>query len=256
MKKLCVFVLILFSCELFAQEDYNAIIQQQSIEIARLYQDINQMKGTISERRKQLFNMRLSWYNTCVEYLKAGQNNFKVDELDKLLKDTKIEIDGEELYDELYRARECMRTGEAYTYREITPPSMELSKPDKDDKNKKNVTPPKTKEKPSKKDGKNEKKDKDDKKSPIEKPDNPTPPVERTPRVGERPIESDPNKDKPGDEKPIVETPVKKETPIVEPEKPEKKDPVQPSKRSPQKVDKGEIEEGIGAKTKNNDGSN
>ena len=72
----------------------------------------------------------------------------------------------------------------------------------------------------------------------------------------DKPIESDPNKDKPGDEKVIVETPVKNENPPVEPETPKKSDPVTPIKKAPKKADKGEMEEGMSKKAKNNDGSN
>ena len=258
MKKLFIFTLLMFSCELFAQEDYDGNVRQQYEQINQLYKDIDEVKGFIAAEKEKLYRLKLSWYNTCVGYLTGGTP--KPDELDKLIDQTRIEIDGEDLYNELARAKNLIAAGETYKYNNVNPPSKDSSSQKKDNKDKKKRAVPK--DDSSKKDekknpeGKNpEQKEKKDPNQPVEEPKAPATPV-ATPEVKDKPIESDPNKDKPGDEKVIVETPVKNENPPVEPEKPQKSDPIAPVKETPKKVDKGEMEEGMSKKAKNNDGSN
>ena len=248
----------MFSCELFAQEDYDGNIRQQYEQISQLYKDIDEVKGFIAVEKEKLYNLKLSWYNTCVGYLSGV--NLKSEELDKLINQTRIEIDGEDLYNELAKAKNLIAAGKPYKYSNVNPPGKESSSQNKDKKDKKKKAEPK--DGSSKKDEKKspegkdpEHKEKKDSKQPVEEPKTPATPV-ATPEVKDKPIESDPNKDKPGDEKVIVETPVKNENPPVEPETPKKSEPVAPVKKTPKKVDKGEMEEGMSKKTKNNDGSN
>lgn len=258
MKKLFIFILIFSSCEIFAQEDYNAKRRQQNAEISRLDEEIEQTQQFITKEKEKLYQLKLSWYNICVGYL-TGRDP-KPDELDKLIEQTRIEIDGEDLYNELARAKKLITAGETYKYNNVNPPSKDSSSQKKDnkDKKKRNVSKDDSSKKDDKKnpDGKDpEHKEKKDSKQPVEEPKTPATPV-ATPEVKDKPIESDPNKDKPGDEKVIVETPVKNENPPVEPEAPKKSEPVAPVKKTPKKADKGEMEEGMSKKAKNNDGSN
>lgn len=258
MKQLYVFILLLFPCGVFAQEDYNAIIRQQNGEISRLYEQIDEVNNFITQRKEELYNLKLDWYNTCVRYLQEGK--IKLDELELLIRGTKSEIDGDALLLELKRAMDCSASGKPYEYKNVNPPSKESLGSNKGGKDKKKRLVPK--EESSKKSEKKapevkkpEQKEKKDLKPPVEEPKNPTTPV-TNPEVKEKPIESDPKKDKPGDEKAIVETPVKNENPPVEPKTPKKSEPVAPVKTSPKKADKGEMEEGMSKKSKNNDGSN
>lgn len=259
MKKLFLIILIFSSCEIFAQEDYNAKRRQQTAEISRLDEEIEQTQQFITKEKEKLYQLKLSWYNTCIGYLTGG--DLKLDELDKLIKQTRIEIDGEDLYNELEKAKKLYADGKSYKYNnDVNPPSKDSSNQKKNNKDKKKRSVPK--DDSSKKDekknpeGKNpEQKDKKEPKQPVEAHKTPSTPV-ATPEVKDKPIESDPNKDKPGDEKVIVETPVKNENPPVEPEAPKKSEPVAPVKKTPKKADKGEMEEGMSKKAKNNDGSN
>lgn len=258
MNKFFIFIMLMFSCELFAQENYDVNIRLQYEQINQLFKDIDEVKGFIAVEKEKLYNLKLSWYQTCVGYLSEG--NLKPEDLDKLISQTRIEIDGEDLYNELARAKKTIADGETYKYNNVNPPSKESSGQKKDKKDKKKRTVPK--DDSSKKDekknpeGKNpEQKEKKEPKQPVEETKTPATPV-ATPEVKDKPIESDPNKDKPGDEKVIVETPVKNENPPVEPEAPKKSEPVAPVKKTPKKADKGEMEEGMSKKAKNNDGSN
>lgn len=255
MKKLFVFILLLFPCGIFAQEDYEAIIQQQDFMIDSLQQDIELFNDSIAKRKKELYNLKLSWYRACVEYLKAGTRSFNSEELGTLIRGTKREVDGDALYNELLRARNCFDAGEPYTYKDVTPPSEDdwkLNVKGGKGKNKKSSS-----KKPDKKNSEEKKPEKEGKKDPnppVVPPKNPAKPVV-TPEVTDKPIESDPNKDKPGDEKTVVKTPVQDENPPVEPDSPKKSD-TNSEKKSPKRVDKGEMDEGMRKKTKNNDGSN
>jgi len=256
MKQIFIFMLFMFSCEVFSQEDYDENVRQQYDRISSLYKEIDEVKGFIAKEKEKLYNLKLSWYHTCVGYLSEG--NLKPEELDKLISETRIEIDGEDLYNELVRAKNCVDGDEPYKFKNVAPPTKDDSKSNKGTKERKKVAP---KDDSSKKSEKKtpevvvpEKKDKKDSKPPVEVPQNPTTPV-ATPEVKDKPIESDPNKDKPGDEKVIVETPVKNDNSPVEPDTP-KKDPNAPVKKAPKKADKGEMEEGMSKKSKNNDGSN
>lgn len=258
MKQLYIIILLLFPCGVFAQDDYNAVIRQQNGEISRLYEQIEEVNSFITKRKEELYILKLSWYNTCVKYLQEGE--FKQDELDILIRGTKSEIDGEDLLSELKRAKDCSSSGISYEYNHVNPPSKESSVSNKSSNDKKKRIVPKKdsskkseKKTPEVKDS--EKKDKKDSNPPVEDPKSPTTPV-ATPEVKDKPIESDPKKDKPGDEKVIVETPVKNDNPPVEPEAPKKSEPVAPVKNTPKKMDKGEMEEGMSKKSKNNDGSN
>lgn len=258
MKKIFIFMLLMFSCEMFSQEDNDGNVRQQYDRISSLYKEIDEVKGFIAKEKEKLYNLKLSWYHTCVGYLSEG--NFKSEELDKLISETRIEIDGQDLYNELARAKNCFESGEPYKYKNIAPPTKDDSKSNKGAKEKKKKVvpkddPSKESEKKDPEVKKSEQKEKKDSKPPVEAPKNPTTPVV-TPEVKDKPIESDPKKDKPGDEKVIVETPVKNENPPVEPEAPQKSDPVAPVKKTPKKADKGEMEEGMSKKAKNNDGSN
>ena len=257
MKILFIFMLLMFSCEVFSQEDNDGNVRQQYDRISSLYKEIDEVKGFIAKEKEKLYNLKLSWYHTCVGYLSEG--NFKSEELDKLISETRIQIDGQDLYNELARAKNCFESGEPYKYKNVAPPTKDDSKPNKDAKDKKKKVVPKDdsskkseKKEPEVKKTEQEKKDSE---PPVEEPKNPTTPVAK-PKVKDKPIESDPKKDKPGDEKVIVETPIKNENPPVEPEAPKKSDPVAPVKKTPKKADKGEMEEGTSKKTKNNDGSN
>lgn len=258
MKLLYVFILLLFSCGVFAQEeDYNSRLQEQLNSINRLKQDTIQLREFIAKEKERLYQLKKTWYDICINYLKEG--NFKIDELDKLIRDTKRDIDGEALYNELTRAKTCYEAGESYIFQTVPPPTKADPILNKGAKEKKKKVVPKddSSKKSEKKDPevkKPEQKEKKDSKTPVEDPKNPTTPVVN-PEVKDKPIESDPKKDKPGDEKVIVETPVKNDNPPVEPETP-KKDPVAPVKNAPKKADKGEMEEGMSKKSKNNDGSN
>ena len=83
MKKKVIFILLLFPCGVFAQEDYNVIIRQQNGEISRLYEQIEEVDDFITKRKEELYNLKLSWYNTCVRYLQEGK--LKPDELELLI---------------------------------------------------------------------------------------------------------------------------------------------------------------------------
>lgn len=251
-------MLLIFSCEVFSQEDYDDNVRQQYDRISSLYKEIDEVKGFIAKEKEKLYNLKLSWYHTCVGYLSEG--NFKPEELEKLISETRIEIDGEDLYNELVRAKNCVDGDEPYKFKNVAPPTKDDFKFNKGAKEKKKKVMPI--DDSSKKSEKNdpevktpEQKDKKDSKPPVVEPKNPTTPV-TTPEVKDKPIESDPKKDKPGDEKVIVETPVKNDNPPVEPEAPKKSEPAAPVKKTPKKADKGEMEEGMSKKAKNNDGSN
>lgn len=248
MKKILIFILLLFPCGVFAQE-YNSILQEQLNSINRLKQDTIQLNDSIVKKKEKLYQLKKSWYDICINYLKEG--NFKTDELDKLIRDTKRDIDGEELYNELTRAKTCYEAGESYIFQTVPPPTKDDSKSTKG--NRDDSTTKREKKNPEVKDS--GKKDKKVPNPPVEDPKNPTTPI-ATPIVKDKPIESDPQKDKPGDEKVIVETPVKNDNPPVEPEAPKKSEPVVPVKTPTKKADKGEMEEGTSKKAKNNDGSN
>ena len=87
MKKLFLIILILSSCEIFAQEDYNAKRRQQNAEISRLDEEIEQTQQFITKEKEKLYQLKLSWYNTCIAYLTGG--DLKPSELDKLIEQKK-----------------------------------------------------------------------------------------------------------------------------------------------------------------------
>lgn len=104
MKKIPIFLLfVLFFCKISAQEDYNATIRQLYLDIAGLYNEIEQTKASIAE----------DWYNLCVDYLTGGK--LKSEELEQLINETKKEFDREDLYDELTKAKACVDEGKPYT---------------------------------------------------------------------------------------------------------------------------------------------
>lgn len=220
MKHSFIILVMLFSCELFAQEDRDEDLQQQYDEVTRLYNEVQEL---VTERNEFLYNLKLKWFNTCVEYLKEG--NLRAEEIDQLIDETRPEIDGEGLYNELIRAKNCLADDESYTYQLVASPikdSLDLNQDSKGNKRGRLLSKDPA-QKAEKKEPEVKKPDKKDSRPPVEEPKNPATPV--------------------------VDPP-------IEPVAPPKNKSDVPVKKSPQKVDKGEMEEGMRKKRKNNDGTN
>lgn len=240
-------------------QDVEALVELSN-QYSQLQTQIKELNGLIKQEEDKSFTLRTSWYNTCKIYLQKRQ--FKAEELQSLINQTIPEIDGQELYDELLNAKDCLDSGNEYQYKDIPAPTRNSV-----------VTPTassnnKPKENSKKKDGNknvdknNKKKDKktppsnDKKENPVV--DNDADKKDTTPKQ-EEPIVTDPSKDRNGEDKPSA--PVVKKDSDKEDETAPVTTPVvsDPKKSNPSKVekkrDKGEMEEGTSKKSKNNDGS-
>lgn len=238
MKKIYLFLLLLLSCGSFAQDvDEGDVRRQDEVSDSVLLDNLQKEKKLLSDslvkQKEKLYNLKLSWYNTCVSYLRRG--HFKSEELVALIGNTRINVDGDALYNELIRAKDCFDANVEYVYADVTPPSMETTKTEKDG---------------------NDKKNQKKKKTPLVKT-----PKERTesPIVSPNPeddlIEVDPDKDKPGNDKKDTKTP-KTEKPLpVDTESPKTTPPDTKEEKKPKKTDKGELGEGKSKMPKNEDGS-
>lgn len=229
-------------------------------EYKRLKQREQELNNLIKIEEETSYKLRLTWFNTCKSYLQKKQ--FKAEELQSLITQTIPEIDGEELYDELKRAKDCFDGGNEYQYKDIPAPtrnSVVTPMVSSDNKPKGNS---------KKKDG-NKKVDKNNKKSEKKTPpsnekkenpvvDNDADKKDTTPKQ-EEPIVTDPSKDRNGEDKPSA--PVVKKDSDKEDETAPVTTPVvsDPPKSNPSKVekkrDKGEMEEGTSKESKNKDGS-
>lgn len=226
-------------------QDVSALVKLVN-EHSQLETQIKELKALIKQEEDKSFDLRTSWYNTCKVYLQKRQ--LKAEELASLINQTIPEIDGQELYDELLNAKDCLDSGNEYQYKDIpaptrnsvvTPTASSNKKPKKN--NKKNDG--------NKITDKNNKKN-DKKENPVV--DNDADKKDTTPKQ-EEPIVTDPSKDRNGEDKPSAPV-VKKDS-----DKEDETVPVvsDPKKSNPSKVekkrDKGEMEEGTSKKSKNND---
>ena len=229
-------------------------------EYKRLQQREQELNNLIKIEEENSYNLRLAWFNTCKSYLQKKQ--FKAEELQSLINQTIPEIDGQELYDELLNAKDCLDSGNEYQYKDIPAPtrnSVVTPKASSNNKPKKNR---------KKKDG-NNKADKNNKKNNKKTPpsnekkenpvvDNDADKKDKTPKQ-EEPIVTDPSKDRNGEDKPSAPV-VKKDSDKEDETAPVTTPVVSDTKKSnPSKVEKkrdiGEMEEGTSKKSKNNDGS-
>lgn len=229
-------------------------------EYKRLKQREQELNNLIKIEEENSYNLRLRWYNTCKSYLQKKQ--FKAEELQSLITQTIPEIDGEELYDELKRAKDCFDGGNEYQYKDIPAPTMNSVVTPKASSNNKPKKNSKKKDGNNKADKNNKKNDKktppsnEKKENPVV--DNDADKKDTTPKQ-EEPIVTDPSKDRNGEDKPSA--PVVKKDSDKEDETSPVTTPVvsDPKKSNPSKVekkrDKGEMEEGTSKKLKNNDGS-
>lgn len=241
---ICVFLL---PTEIKAQDDIDEDVSQAK-ELIALNQSVKNLEEWISREEDRLLKLKKEWYRICVDYLNG--NNFKIEEFDDLIRQTDRDIDGAALYDELCRAREIFVSGDKYVPNDIPEPTKERMSGKSNKKEPK--SPPKEKSTKKKEVKAPEEKDKDESsklKEETQVPSEPTP----NPKE-DKPIESDPNKDKPGEEKPIVETtPTIKEDPVVNPVPNSKK--VSETPKVKKEKDKGELGEGESKKNKNKDGN-
>lgn len=240
-------------------QDVDALVELSN-QYSQLKAQINELNGLIKQEEDKSFTLRTSWYNTCKIYLQKRE--FKAEELASLINQTIPEIDGQELYDALLDAKNCLDSGKEYQYKDIpaptrnsvvTPTASSNNKPK--EKNKKNDG----KKNADNNNKKNEKKtppSNDKKENPVV--DNDADKKDTTPKQ-EEPIVTDPSKDRNGEDKPSA--PVVKKASDKEDETAPVTTPVvsDPKKSNPSKVekkrDKGEMEEGTSKKSKNNDGS-
>lgn len=228
-------------------------------EYKRLKQREQELNNLIKIEEENSYNLRLTWFNTCKSYLQKKQ--FKAEELQSLITQTIPEIDGEELYDELKRAKDCFDSGNEYQYKDIPAPTRNsvvtptASSDNKPKKNSKKNDGNKNADN-NKKDGRKTPSSNDKKENPVV--DNDADKKDTTPKQ-EKPIVTDPSKDRNGEDKPSA--PVVKKDSDKEDETVPVTTPVvsDPKKSNPSKVekkrDKGEMEEGTSKKSKNNDGS-
>lgn len=240
-------------------QDVDALVKLSN-QYSQLKTQVNELNGLINQEEDKSFALRISWFNTCKAYLQKKQ--FKAEELASLINQTIPEIDGQELYDELLRAKSCFDGGEEYQYEDIPAPTRNsVVAPTSSAANK-------TKENNKKNDGdrktsrdrnKNDRKDppsNDKKEKPVV--DNDADKREKTPKR-EEPIVTDPRKDRNGEDKPsapvVKRASDKKDetTPVTTPVASDSEN-FNPSKVE-KKRDKGEMEEGTSKKSKNNDGT-
>ena len=90
-------------------------------EYSRLKKRAKELNDSIKIGEEISYNLRFTWYYTCKSYLQKQQ--FKAEELQSLIAQTFPEIDGNELYDELMRAKECFDGGNEYQYKDIPEPT-------------------------------------------------------------------------------------------------------------------------------------
>ena len=235
-------------------QDFSAL-RELLDEHSQLETQINELNGLIKQEEDKSFTLRTSWYNTCKVYLQKRQ--FKAEELQSLINQTIPEIDGQELYDELLNAKDCLDSGKEYQYKDIpaptrnsvvTPTASSNQKPKKNNK---------------KDDGNKNTDKKNDKKTPPSDDKNENPVVDNdadmdTTLKQVEPIVTDPSNDRNGEDQPSAPD-VKKDS-----DKKDETAPVttpvvsDPKNSNPSKVGKkrnnGEMEEGT-IKKKYNDGS-
>lgn len=215
-------------------QDVDALVELSN-QYSQLKTQINELNGLIKQEEEKSFTLRTSWYNTCKAYLQKRQ--FKAEELQSLINQTIPEIDGQDLYDELLNAKNCLDSGNEYQYKDIPAPTRNSV-----------VTPTASLNKKPKKNNKKE--------NPVV--DNDADKEDTTPKQ-EEPIVTDPSKDRNGEDKPSA--PVVKKDSDKEDETVPVTTPVvsDPKKSNPSKVEKkhdiGEMEEGTSKKSKNKDGS-
>lgn len=236
------------------------VLVELSNQYSLLKTQINELNGLIKQEEDKSFTLRTSWYNTCKIYLQKRQ--FKAEELASLINQTIPEIDGQELYDELLHAKDCLDSGNEYQYKDIPAPTRDsvvtptASSNNKPKENNKNNDGNKNANRNNKKTGKKTPPSNDKKENPVV--DNDADKKDTTPKQ-EEPIVTDPSKDRNGEDKPSA--PVVKKVSDKEDETDPVTTPVvsEPKKSNPSKVekkrDKGEMEEGTSKKSKNNDGS-
>lgn len=215
-------------------QDVDALVELSN-QYSQLKTQINELNGLIKQEEEKSFTLRTSWYNTCKAYLQKRQ--FKAEELQSLINQTIPKIDGQDLYDELLSAKNCLDNGNEYQYKDIPAPTRNSV-----------VTPTASSNKKPKKNNKKE--------NPVV--DNDADKEDTTPKQ-EEPIVTDPSKDRNGEDKPsapVVKKDSDKEDGTVPVTTPVVSDP---KKSNPSKVekkhDKGEMEEGTSKKSKNKDGS-
>lgn len=245
---LLIFSVTFISYASYAQKD-NEFSSERLGELLNQYNSLTEemraLKGDIFFANNQLYDKKKEWYNVCVKYLMSGK--LSTDELENLLKDTYPEIDGEDLYNEIKRALDCIAENKPYIYRDVPEPTNELKsiksgKKDKDtkDKKKEKTEKDKKKEKPEK----NKRKEKDEKEKPVKQQDD---------TVKKDPVPDSTEKDKAEDKMPPV---VDNDGKVIEEKLPvggddsEKKDNKKKSEDSPI----GDLEES-GSKTKGKDGN-
>lgn len=244
-------------------QDVSALVKLSN-DYSQLETQISELDSLINQEEEKFFALRSYWYKTCRGYLQERQ--FKAEELQSLINQTIPEIDGQELYDELLYAKDCLDSGNEYQYKEIpaptrnsvvTPTTSPENKPKEN--NKKNDGEKKAEKNNKKNDKKNDKKTPPSnakKENPVV--DNDADKKDKTPKQ-EEPIVTDPSKDRNGEDKPSA--PVVKKDSDKEDETTPVTTPVvsDPKTSNPSKVekkrDKGEMEEGTSKKSKNNDGS-
>ena len=240
-------------------QDVSALVKLSN-EYSQLETQIKELNGLIKQEEDKSFNLRSSWYNTCKIYLQKRQ--FKAEELQSLITQTIPEIDGEELYDELLNAKDCLDSGNEYQYKDIPVPNRNsvvtptASSNNKPKENSKKKDGNKNADKNNKKNDKKTPPSNDKKENPVV--DNDADKEDTTPKQ-EEPIVTDPSKDRNGEDKPSA--PVVKKDSDKEEETAPVTTPVvsDPKNSNPSKVvkkrDKGEMEEGTSKRAKNNDGS-
>lgn len=220
-----------------AAQDVSALVESYS----QLKTQINELNAFIKQEEEKNFALRLSWYNTCKKYLQESQ--FKAEELESLINQTILEIDGQELYEALIYAKGCFDGGKEYQYTDIPAPTRN------------SVVTPVASNKPKESDKKSNPPSNENKEKPVA--DNDADKMDMTPKQ-EEPIVTDPSKDRNGEDKPAAPV-VKndsdkndKTSPVTTPVVPDSKS-AKPSKVNTR--DKGEMEEGTSKKSKNSDGS-
>lgn len=92
-------------------------------EYKQLLTQIKELNNSIMQEEEKAYALRLSWYNTCKEYLQKGE--LRAEELESLINQTVPEIDGQDLFEELLRAKQCLNSGKEYWYKEIPAPTWD-----------------------------------------------------------------------------------------------------------------------------------
>lgn len=118
MKQIVYTMMLIMSLGAYAQE--NNQTSSPIDEASRLLKSIESLNREIPMLENELQSLKMSWYQSCVDYLKSG--SIDEDILNNIIEATHEDIDGKSLLDELKRAQACKKNNVAYVYNEVPSP--------------------------------------------------------------------------------------------------------------------------------------